>query len=344
MNEQHFGLGAFESPKDYRTIESDAVMSVPLTTGGYDYLPEEIEHQHKVGICCSISLVQMAQKYHKKKYSPDFFYLIMKKFVDQNWIEGSSLLTALKAANKYGFLPAEDFVYVGEKDRFLSYGEYIKKLQAIPDEEINRLLTLCENKLPGYTSVNVSVPEKIAAAIQNSDVGILTRYNVGNEWWTPSWSKNDINPLRPPKQIVSGHAIVGSLYRFNEKKLIRLSNTWGTEWCDLGEADTYHEDYPMQEAWIPHFSKAPEIVINRPSLPKHQPLTRNLYVGSIGDDVMRLQMVFKKEGLANYEPTGYFGYKTLASAIAYQKKYGITPALGYVYEKTRSHINKKYFN
>lgn len=344
MEKQEFGLGAFESPKDYRTIQSDAVMGVPLTTGGFDYLPEEIEHQHKVGICTSISLVQMAQKYHKKKYSPDFHYLIQKKFIDGNWNEGSSLLSSLKTANKYGFLPIEDFVYVGEKDRFLPYNEYIKKLQAIPDQEITRLLSLCENKLPGYTIIDTTIPENIAAAIQNSDVGILTRYDVGNEWWTPSWQKEDINPLRAPKQVVSGHAIIASLYRFNEKKLIRLSNTWGTDWCDQGEADTYHEDYPMNEAWIPHFSKAPEKVVNRPSLPKHQPLTRNLYLGSTGDDVMRLQRVFQIEGLANYEPTGYFGYKTLASAIAYQKKYGITPAFGYVYEKTRSHINKKYFS
>ena len=335
MTQLQPGLGAFESLKDYRTIESDAVMAVPLTTGGFDYLPEEIEHQHKVGICCAISIVQMAQKYHKTKYSPDFFYLVMKKFIDQNWIEGSSLFTAVKAANKYGFLPIEDFVYIKENDRNLSYQDYILKLQAIPEEEINRLLALCEYKLPGYTRVDTSVPEKIAAAIQNSDVGILTRYNVGSEWWTPSWDKKDINPLKAPKQTISGHAIIGSLYRFNEKKLIRLSNTWGTGWCDLGEADTYHEDYPMQEAWIPHFSKVPDTVINRPTLPKHQPITRNLYLSSKGDDVMRLQSIFKLEGLADYEPTGYFGYKTLASAIAYQKKYGITPTLGYVFEKTR---------
>jgi len=336
--EQPFGAGAFESIKDYRTIESDAVMSVPLTTGGYDYLPEEIEHQHKVGICTSISLVQMANKFHKTKYSPDFHYLIQKKFVDQNWIEGSSLLSSLKTANKYGFLPLEDFVWVSEQDRYLSYSAYIEKLKAIPDEEINRLLALCENKLKGYTFVNVTVPEKIAAAIQNSDVGILTRYNVGNEWWTPSWDKKDINPLKAPKQIVSGHAIVGSLYRFNEKKLIRLSNTWGKDWCDQGEADTYHEDYPMQEAWIPHFSKAPEIVINRPSLPVHQPLTRNLTLMMTGDDVMRLQRVL------GVSPTGFFWYKTQSAVIAYQKKHGITPAVGFVGPITRAQLNKEFFS
>lgn len=338
MAKQEFGLGAFESPKDYRTIQSDAVMSVPLTTGGYDYLPEEIEHQHKVGICTAISLVQMAQKYHKRKYSADFQYLLQKKFIDQNWIEGSSLLSSLKVANKYGFLPAEDFVYVGEKDRFLSYSEYIKKLQAIPDAEITRLLSLCENKLAGYTIIDTTIPEKIAAGIQNSDVGILARYNVGSEWWLPSWDKKDINPLRPPKQVVSGHAIIASLYRFNEKKLIRLSNTWGTEWCDLGEADTYHEDYPMLEAWIPHFSKAPEKVINRPSLPKHQPLTRNLSFMMMGDDVMRLQKVL------GVKTTGFFWYATLNAVIAYQKKNKIEPAVGFVGPITRDRLNKEFFS
>lgn len=337
MKYEQPGFGAFESPKDYRTIESDAVMAVPLTTGGFDYLPEEIEHQHKVGICTSISLVQMAQKYHKTKYSPDFFYLIQKKFIDGNWSEGSSLLSALKTANKYGFLPIEDFVYVGEQDRYLSYDEYIKKLQAIPEEEINRLLALCEKKLPGYTRVDTSVPEKIAAAIQNSDVGIYTRYNVGSEWWIPSWDKKDINPLKAPKQTISGHAVACALYRFNEKKLIRIANTWGTGWCDLGEADTYHEDYPMQEAWIPHFSKAPDSVINRPSLPKPQPITRNLSFMMTGDDVMRLQKVL------GVKPTGFFWYATLAAVIAYQKKNKIEPAVGFVGPITRGVLNKEFF-
>ena len=336
--EKQFGFGANESPKDYRTIKSDAVMALPLTTGGYDYLPEDIEHQHKVGICTAISIVQMAQKVYKTKYSADFQYLLQKKFIDQNWNEGSSPLASLKVGNKYGFLPAEDWVYTSEADRELPYSQYIEKLKAIPDSEVNRLISLCENKLKGYEIIDSDIPEKVAAAIQNSEAGIITRYEVGQEWWTPSWKKEDINPLRAPAQSISGHQIIASLYRFNDKKLIRLSNTWGKDWCDQGEADTYYEDYKMTEAWLPHFKSAPEVIINRPSLPKHQPLTRNLSFMMTGDDVMRLQKVL------GVKTTGFFWYATLNAVIAYQKKNKIDPAVGFVGPITREKLNKEFFS
>lgn len=67
---------------------------------------------------------------------------------------------------------------------------------------------------------------------------------------------------------------------------------------------------------------------------------RDLYLGLSGDDVIELQKRFAREGLATYDPTGYFGKLTKASAIAYQTKHGITPAEGYVGPKTRLSLNK----
>ena len=66
---------------------------------------------------------------------------------------------------------------------------------------------------------------------------------------------------------------------------------------------------------------------------------KNLYFGMRNDDVLELQKRFVKEGVATYTPTGYFGTLTLASAKAYQIKHGITPAWGYVGEKTRAVLN-----
>lgn len=63
---------------------------------------------------------------------------------------------------------------------------------------------------------------------------------------------------------------------------------------------------------------------------------RDLYFGRSGDDVSWLQTCLKIEGLAeDYEPIGYFGYKTMRDVKKLQVKYGITPTFGYCGPKTR---------
>lgn len=66
---------------------------------------------------------------------------------------------------------------------------------------------------------------------------------------------------------------------------------------------------------------------------------RDLFLGMSGDDVVELQKRFAREGVADYAPTGTFGPKTKASAIAYQIKSGIFPQAGYVGPKTRLKLN-----
>ncbi len=70
---EKLGTGAFDSPKDKRTVKhKDLAQAVALVTGGNDYLPTDILHQHKVGICTGISRVQLRQKQTGKRYSYDF--------------------------------------------------------------------------------------------------------------------------------------------------------------------------------------------------------------------------------------------------------------------------------
>lgn len=56
------GLGAHKSPLDFRTFKHDVTLGAPVTQGGVTYNPEDILHQHTVGVCTSISLIQNAQK------------------------------------------------------------------------------------------------------------------------------------------------------------------------------------------------------------------------------------------------------------------------------------------
>lgn len=330
LTENPFGNGALESAKDYRTISHDTALAMPLPIfGGYDYLPTDIENQHKVGICTAISLVQNAQKVLGKKFSPDFQYLLQKKYLDNNWIEGSSIFNALKIGKNYGFLPIELFPYITEADRTLSYSDYIAKLQAIPDSEIQRLITLCADKLTGYAQIDVSTPESLSKAILDSKAGILWRVEASSTWWIPSWAKEDINPIRKGTPV-SGHAI-GSI-KF-EGHNFREANTWGIAWCDQGQCNMIWDDYRPTEAWIPYYTFTPVI----PSLPIHQPLDKNMWFGCSGDDIKRLQHV-----LEVLPESGWFGPRTYSAVKTFQKNHGIMDT-GFCGPITRDLLNKMYF-
>ena len=256
------GTGAKKSSIDVRTIKHEkmtTMAALPDVVGGYDYALTEIEHQHRVGICTAIALTQNARKALGRKFSADFQYLLQKKYFDSNWDEGSSIFNSLKVAKKYGMLPAELFTFVTEADRNLPYAQYIAKLQAISEEDIQKLITQSSDyKLSGYAVVDISTPQTISKAITDSKSGILCRYTVDSAWYTAidgrtSWSPADINPLRAPKTPESGHAITGSKYDYTTNVDIILANTWGASWNKEGLADTDWNNYKMTEAWIPYY-------------------------------------------------------------------------------------------
>lgn len=327
------GLGAIESKSDPRTVNYESTLAVLFTTGGVDYLPSEIENQHLVGICTAISLIQNREKANGKKYSPDFQYLLQKKFYDSNFNEGSSILSALKVGKKYGFLPVELWTHSTESDRNLPYSEYIAKLQSMPDEEINQLIELCVDKIPGYAQVDVNNPSSIAKAISESNAGILCRYSVGNEWFSPSWNQKDINPLKPPQQVIAGHAIVMSRFDYTITTDQILANTWGTTWCKQGTADVLWNNYRPTEGWV---------------ISKKEFFVKDLQFGMTDPDVKRLQQFLNNHGFY-IGPTGssgssgfeteYFGSKTQQALIQFQTTNNIKPALGYFGIITRSFIN-----
>lgn len=312
--ENPFGLGAVESEQDIRTIKHEdyTTTDMPLVSGGIDYLPTDIQHQHKVGICTAISLTQNRAKANGKRYSADFQYLLQKKYLDGNWTEGSSIFNALKVGKKYGFLPEYLWTHTIEQDRFLSYEQYIAKLKAIDEGEINRLIALCVDKIDGYASVDVSDTQKLAKAILDSNAGILCRYGCGQTWWTNkdggiSWQPKDINPLRKPVPYTSGHAINMSKFDYTEKPMQVLANSWGVEWCNYGNADINWSNYAPTEAW--------SILNFTPVIPFK--FTKTLRFGMKNDDVKQLQKIL---GVIQ---TGYFFLLTEKAVRSFQQKNGL---------------------
>jgi len=240
-----YGLGAHESKKDIRDFVFKPTYKYKV---GLRYQPEDIEHQHKVGICTAISLTQQARKVRGRKFSADFQYL-MQKIYEGNWDEGSSARSALWVASKIGLLPEEEWHSTNEEDRKLPYSSYIKKLQKVSQVEIDRLKSIAANhKIVGYEAVPIN-RDMLAEAIDESDAGIIVRYEVGEEWWT-----EPIEPLRAPKQIVSGHLIIESNITGTSG---RVANTWGSEWADKGTAYHFFTSYVPTEAWLVHYNEVP---------------------------------------------------------------------------------------
>lgn len=335
-------FGAFESKKDKRTIRHSDIsqLAIDYIKGGKEYLPEDIEHQHNVGICTAISLTMNRGKANGKKYSADFQYLLQKKFFDNGWFEGSSLLNALKAGKKFGFLPVDKFCdlngkpYITESDRFLTYAQYSAKLMAIPEEEITRLLLLCEDKIGGYAYVNCSDYIAMAKAITDSESGITSRFDVTARWWTSikgirSWLEKDISPLESSKGESWGHAVTTTNFDFNIKNLFTLANSWGPTWGRKGSADYIWNNYRPTEAWL---------ITRNPIIQKFD---TDLKFGMRGNKIVNLQNALKIKGFFNYSSTGFFGIITLFAVKAYQKANGIINT-GNCFILTRTQLNKDF--
>jgi hypothetical protein len=245
-----YATGADKSPYDVRTFAY--VPSGVPHTGGKKYTPKDIEDQHKVGICTAISLTQNARKALSIRFSAEFQYLLQKKLIDGNWNEGSSISTALKVAQKYGLLPEKEWTFTKESDRKLSYDKYIKKLQAVPTEEITKLLKkAAKYKITAYSKVPID-RDFLAQAITESAAGLLVRHVVGKEWWT-----RPVEPLRPVKDVISGHAVTESNYA---GRSFRIANSWGTDWADNGTAYRLHDQTKPTEAWLVHYGTPPDAV------------------------------------------------------------------------------------
>ena len=67
--------------------------------------------------------------------------------------------------------------------------------------------------------------------------------------------------------------------------------------------------------------------------------SRDLTIGSKGNDVKALQEFLKGQGFFDRETSDYFGSITKNALIQFQKKAGISPASGYFGAKTRDYVN-----
>ncbi len=99
---------------------------------------------------------------------------------------------------------------------------------------------------------------------------------------------------------------------------------------------------PAKSSTTPSLQVASPVVQQIPVVTVSPVFKKNLFVGSRGNDVTRLQTLLGQDATVYPEKllTGYFGSKTVAAVKRFQKKYGITPVNGRVGPKTRAKLNE----
>ena len=179
-------------------------------------------------------------------------------------------------------------------------------------------------KIPAYSFVNPDQYSIRHAIYHKGAVGLM--FQVGTEWWTPSWLPQDINPLRPPHPVVSQHEVTGEHWT---NILEGLENSWSDVWDEKGYAEYNLSNYaPLQVICIDD----PSVDFN-PSAPTQFKFNKDLYYGQTNPDIVQLQ---KRLGVIQ---TGYFGVLTRAAVVQYQKAHNIAPAVGYCGILTRTSLN-----
>lgn len=339
--------GAIPSLPDYRDqFVAQAIGDIPPTLPTSFKTPfPDAWHQRKIPACVNHAIYKLGQYYWFKKtgqlinFSPRFGDVLCKRFDGQPLDGGTYPRLAAKLACEYG-LATEATV---KNDTTLPLSVYRQSSILTPEA----FAEASKYKLPGYVMVPVSKNTLRQSILKYGAIAILLP--IGEEWWTAksgqsSWDKKDIMPLRRVAITVSGHEVVQN--GWDNDDLERLLNSWSKDWADNGENVYSLKDYAPIEALaiaeIPTDIKQKIKGMPSPGSFRHLFLN-DLQSGQSGDDVRALQIALAIENCFTYqEITGFFGSVTQKAVIAFQQKYGITPAVGYVGTKTRTMLNYLY--
>jgi hypothetical protein len=247
---QGIAAGALPSTKDTRDVKDTTLSGVLPLSVNYDTHIDmiEVEHQKKIGICTSYLKSYVEYLYYLKtgKYtrlSAAFLYIVTKRYIDQNKYEGSSPRSALKALMKYGV--CRESVFPTNTD--LTHEQFVT--QDIPKEAFNDALSY---RIGGY--ISIPTEQSLMAYALDKYKLLYTRFELGEEWYTDingkiTWDKNLILPLRGPKTVISGHAVLLSGYEIKDGTFKwKGRNSWSDAWADRGNFYGF-SPYQPTECW-----------------------------------------------------------------------------------------------
>lgn len=361
-------FGSIESEFDKRTITSDMVTKADATLPPQSAkVPLDFDHvndlcnQRKLGICTKCSTRMSSEEAMRDgiRKSEYWGYLMQKYFYDDvqygRHFEGSSILSALKTEKNYGCpSKAIEDKYPLKVDG--TYSEFIADWRAkykgkIPQEVLD---DASKHKIKGYYRVNVD-PVAIAREVATCHT-LPVRLTVGENTYKArdgriSWAESDILPLRAPKNVEGGHAMVVNEYSgLDEKQRLTGPNSWSNRW---GRNGYFYFDFDEQkgfftEAWA--IDEVPQELIEEIEKVSFR---KDLELGMTHPDVKRLQQYLNSKGYevahvgagSRGQETEYFGPATKKALTEFQLVHKIIVSkyeggAGRCGPKTRAFINK----
>jgi hypothetical protein len=188
-------------------------------------------------------------------------------------------------------------------------------------------------EFPFIEKYNPSIDD-IASMLQSGHpVALLVRWEY-DEWDKPYPSVNQ------DSKETYGHFICATGYENKSGiKYIVIEDSWGKNKGENGKRY-------LSEGFIKAHCKSAlsyrEFVFEETSEKTNYEFTKDLTIGSEGEDVLALQKILQEKGFfpANIIPTGKFYGITRQAVKDYQSANGITPAEGYFGPITRDKIKK----
>jgi len=347
---QPFETGAIPSPHDYR--DDYAAEAVAPEIAAQVQLPANYKTQlatpmmqAQIPACVSHSIVDNLKLYWFRKtgkwidFSPRFLDTLVKRFDGLNRAnDGTYPRLVMKLAVQYGCATTATL----PNDTALPILAYRDDSKLTPEV----FAEAAQYKIPGY----VRVPNDFQITRQSIFLygALSTLFQIGRELWTPSWQDKDIDPLRTPNPIVSGHQM--SPFGWEDPIYNDLQNEWSTAWANKG--DVKYDP----KAWAPFIIEQwavaeipPDVQDFLRSLPSpsnfHYHWNTDLAYGDQNDDVKFAQIAYMILGFLAPLPAdqlGIFGPKTAAANAKYQQAHRIAPAPNHIGPLTRAALNAQF--
>lgn len=201
-------------------------------------------------------------------------------------------------------------------------------------------------KTPGYVRIPLDFLSTRTAIFVYGIISAL--FQIGDEFYTPSWIDSQIDPLRPPGTIIGGHQL--GLKGWVSTTLNTLRNEWSSLWANNGEANY------SPTAWAPYILEQwaiaeipPNTIAFLQNLPApadfHFTWNTDQVIGAYSDDVRFAQialMILGFLGPLTPDDLGHYGPKTSVAVGKYQQANQIPPAPNHIGPMTRAALNKQF--
>lgn len=331
------GLAFKEDGTEY-TLKLGAASAVPKV-----YMPDAFFNRPKVfyqqqepdcGANAGAFAAALIDEHPQQIYSPDYQWIDIKTFdgfpLDAGTDMKSIFKSLMKGSIPYSMLPEQTDLPLAQ------FSSTSRITPAMKTEA-------AKHPIAAYGFHTEALTMDVLKNLIYTNGAVVLLIRLGDEFWTAAdgtvtWDENKILPLRPNKNLQSGHFIV--LGAFDENN-VYFANWWSADWGRKGYGY-------FQANYIPQIYQVGTLVdsLEKVTLPA---FIRDLTVGSTGPDVTALQRYLNLHGytVAHSGPgsagqeTNYFGELTRVAVSNLQKANGITPTAGYFGPVTRTWVNAR---